>query len=130
MGRSSGLLEPIRNSMSDRTSVSPSMAWALGALFSFVGIVPILQVLGYLPVGDGPHWLMVCVGVMFIAGGLAIAVQYGLQQRGPVLAVVQYLLSLTITGTMTITAGWVAFAPGERRFRTNVPFLPPAASEW
>src|SRR5262249_47182497 len=116
--------------MSDRTSVSPGMAWALGGVFCAVGLVPILQVLGYLPVADGSHWLMVCVGAMFIAGGLAIVVQYGVQQRGPLLALLQYVLVLIVTGMMTVAAAWVAFAPGERRFRTNVPFLPPVAAEW
>jgi hypothetical protein len=38
-------------------------------------------------------------------------------------------LALIITGVMTAVFGWVAFAPGERRFSTNIPFLPPRAVE-
>ena len=41
----------------------------------------------------------------------------------------QYILALIITALMAAVVAWVAFAPGERRFTINVPFLPPAAVE-
>src|SRR5690242_14903115 len=112
--------------MANQSAVSPGMAWAIGALFGVVGTVPFLQEGGWLPVpmgAEGSRWLLVCAGALFLAGWLAIVMQYGLQRRTYARAVLQYFLFLVITGSMTALAGWVAFGSGERRFRTNVPFL-------
>jgi hypothetical protein len=107
------------------------MAWALAIVFGVVGAVPLLQEAGWLPSSvnaEDPRWVLVCVGSVFIAGGLAIANQYGFQRRTYGLALLQYVLSLVITGAMTALAAWIAFGSGERRFRTNLPFLSPQVS--
>src|SRR5262249_45052415 len=81
---------------------------------------------------DGSRWLMLGVGALFIAGGAAVVVSYGFPHCAGAphaLAVAQYVLALIITALMTAVAGWVAFAPGERRFTINVPFLPLEAVE-
>jgi hypothetical protein len=109
------------------------MAWAVGFVCLAVGLTPILQVAGFFPIApDSSHWVMVGVGTLFIAGGAAVVVGYGFSRGADAsraLAVAQYVLALIITALMTAVAGWVAFAPGERRFTTNVPFLPPGAVE-
>lgn len=105
----------------------------MGFVCLAVGLTPILQVAGFFPIApDSSRWLMVGVGALFIAGGAALVAGYGFR-RGPgtsrALACAQYVLALIITGLMTAVAGWVAFAPGERRFMTNIPFLPPRVAE-
>jgi hypothetical protein len=119
--------------MDDRSSMSPGMAWALGFVCLAVGLTPILQVAGFFPIPPGSsRWVMVGVGTLFIAGGAAVVTGYGFP-RGEgaprALIMAQYVLALIITALMTAVAGWVAFAPGERRFTINVPFLPPGAVE-
>ena len=113
--------------------MSPGMAWALGFVCLIVGLTPILQVAGFFPIApDSSRWVMVGVGTLFIAGGAAVVVGYGFPRGAGarhVLAVAQYILALIITALMTAVAAWVAFAPGERRFTMNVPFLPPGAVE-
>jgi len=105
----------------------------MGFVCLAVGLTPILQVAGFFPIApDSSHWLMLGVGALFIAGGAALVVGYGFQRRpgtSRALACTQYVLALIITCVMTAVAGWVAFAPGERRFSTNIPFLPPRAVE-
>jgi hypothetical protein len=109
------------------------MAWAMGFVCLVVGLTPILQVGGVLPIAPGSsRWLMVGVGALFIAGGVSVVARYGLPPRDRDsywLAWLQYGLALIITALMTATAAWIAFAPGERRFGINVPFLPRAAVE-
>jgi len=106
------------------------MAWAMGFVCLAVGLTPILQVGGFLPIApDSSRWIMVGVGGLFIAGGASLVVGYGLprgDRPGRLLAWVQYALALIITGLMAATTAWIAFAPGERRFGTNAPFLPGA----
>jgi len=113
--------------------MSTGMAWALGFVCLAVGLTPILQVTGFFPKApDGSGWVMVAVGTLFIAGGAALVVGYGLPRGAGArraFAATQYVLALIITALMTAVAGWVAFAPGERRFVINVPFLPSAAVE-
>jgi hypothetical protein len=107
--------------------MSPGMAWVLGLVCLAVGLTPILQVAGVFPIApDSSSWTMVCVGVLFLAGGLAVIAGYGVPARGGSqwLRIVQYLLSLVITGTFAATTAGVAFGPGERRFGVNLPFLP------
>src|SRR5262249_18168931 len=113
--------------------MSPGMAWTMGFVCLAVGLTPVLQVVGFFPIApDSSRWLMLGVGALFIAGGAAVVGGYGLP-RGPggsrALARGQYVLALILACLMTAVAGWVAFAPGERRFMTNIPFLPPRAVE-
>ena len=113
--------------------MSPGMAWALGFVCLAVGLTPILQVAGFFPIApNSSRWVMVVAGTLFIAGGAAVVVGYGFPRGAGArhaLAVAQYFLALIITALMAAVAGWVAFAPGERRFTINVPFLPPRAVE-
>ena len=105
----------------------------MGFVCLAVGLTPILQVAGFFPIApDSSPWLMLGVGALFIAGGAAVVVGYGFPRGSHTpraLAFAQYVLALIITGLMTAGAGWVAFAPGERRFAVNTPFLPPRAVE-
>ena len=105
----------------------------MGFVCLAVGLTPILQVAGVLPIApDSSGWMMVGVGGLFIAGGASLVAGYGLPRTDrprPLLAWLQYALALIVTGLMAATTGWVAFAPGERRFGTNVPFLPGAVVE-
>jgi hypothetical protein len=85
-------------------------------------------VAGVFPIApDSSRWLTLGVGALFIAGGAAVVVGYGFPRRAGTpraLALAQYVLALIITGLMTAVTGWVAFAPGERQFAANIPFLP------
>ena len=111
--------------------MSPGMAWAMGAVCLAVGLTPILQVAGVFPIApDSSRWPMLGAGALFISGGAAVVVGYGFPRRpgtSRAFASAQYVLALIITCLMTALFGWVAFAPGERRFSTNIPFLPPRA---
>jgi len=113
--------------------MSPGMTWTLGFVCLAVGLTPILQVAGVFPIApDASRWLMLAVGALFIAGGAAVVVGYGFPRRAGTaraLAFARYVLALIITGLMTALTGWVAFAPGERQFAVNIPFLPPRAVE-
>src|SRR5581483_879666 len=124
--------------MGGRTTLTPRQAWFCGLATIVLGVVPIVHVTrwGTKP-PDAPAWVVDCAGLAFVAAGMAIIAGYAMPDRrreGAVTgsarlqpSVFQYLLSLVITGAMTIIAGWIAFGPGERRFSTNIPFLPPAA---
>ncbi len=68
-----------------------------------------------------------CAGLVFVLGGLALIVGYGLAAgAGPDgdmapgtpfgVRVVQYLLGLGITVSLALVATWVAFGPGPRKF--------------
>jgi hypothetical protein len=120
--------------MDDRSSMSPGMAWAMALVCLAVGLTPILQVAGFLPIAhDSSRWLMVGVGGLFIAGGASLVAGYGMprgDRPSRLLAWIQYALALIVTALMATSTAWVAFAPGERRFGTNVPFLSGAVIEF
>src|SRR5690349_12887865 len=116
--------------MADRTTLTPRQAWFWGLAMIAGGIIPIVHVTrwGTKP-PDAPAWVVDCAGLAFVAAGMAIVAGYAMPDRRGARAVrvLQYLSSLVITGAMTIIAAWIAFGPGDRRFTTNIPFLPPAA---
>ena len=123
------------------TPLSPGAARVVGTLTVLVGMAPILIGLGVLVPARAdpdasPPWVLVCVGLMFVAAGLAVALAYGI--RGgigpdgdlpagtpPSFRAANLLLGLTILGLMTAVFGWVAVGSGPRRFSMtlSVPFL-------
>jgi len=133
---------------SPTTPLSPTAAWVVGLLCAPPGLAPILVALGVLLPADAdpdmaPPWVLVCVGLMFVAAGLAIAVGYGvgggITPEGDLPAAtplairsVSLALGLVILGLMTTVFGWIAFAPGARHFSAAVslPFLPAAVTRW
>jgi len=84
---------------------------------------------------QGPHWLMLCVGLAFFLAGIAIAVQTAghanaktgdLPAEAPSwMAIVQYLIGFTICCCLGAIASWVAFGPGERHFSGTFAFANP-----
>ena len=107
--------------------MTPGAAWFWGLLCVAVGSVPILQLAGYLPAPpDPPFFVFGCVGLVFGGGGVAVILQYGLANSAAsrLAQILQYALSLVVTGAMTSIVGWIAFGPGERRFTFNLPFIP------
>lgn len=114
--------------MAEQTSLTPRAAWFWGFVCLIAGLIPILQIAGYVPIPpNAPFGIFIAVGLVFLGGGVAVILQYGLPATGTswLAQTVQYVLSLVVTGAMTAIAAWIAFAPGERRFTFNLPFVPP-----
>lgn len=114
-----------------RTQLSPGGAIAIGLACGGMGTFCILMALGVF--GDSglsegtPPWVGVCAGLVFVLGGLAVIVGYGIAGgAGPdgdlvpgtpfVVRLVQTLLGLGITVLLALIATWVAFGPGARHF--------------
>ncbi len=125
--------------MDSSNQLSHGGAWLMGALFVACGVMPLLVAVGVIPRGsdDAPPWVIAAAGAVFICGGLAIVVDYGLAdgmgpdgdlKEGTPLAVrvANFVLGLAIIGLMTAVAGWIGFGPGHREFTSTLtlPFLP------
>jgi hypothetical protein len=125
--------------MADRNQLSRRGAFAMAAVFIASGVVPILVGLGVMrPSGDlPPAWVAVAAGLVFMCGGLAVAVDYGIAHGiGPdgdfppdtpfAIRLANFLLGSAIVGLLTGIFGWVAFGPGPRTFSStlSLPFLP------
>jgi len=113
----------------------------MGTLFIMCGIMPIL--LGLHAIDPGPtggtpppDWVALAAGLVFVGGGLAIVLDYGLAGgTGPDgnlvpgtpfwIRVANYLLGLAIIGLMAAMFGWVAFGKGPRAFSSSIslPFM-------
>ena len=130
--------------MDDRNQLSPGAAIVIGVLLGAMGTVVILIALGTFgdnQLTDGtPPWVGVAAGAMFVLGGLAMIVGYGVAggvapdgdlPRGTPVSVrlVQSALGLGITATLASIASWVAFGSGARHFSGSVPFVSGAVNE-
>jgi len=119
--------------------LSPGGAIAMGLTFAAAGIYPVLIGAGVLPRGpdDAPGWVAAAAGALFMCGGLAVAIDYGIAGGiGPdgdfkpgtptAFRVINLLLGLAIIGLMSAISGWIAFGPGPRHFTSTLtlPFLP------
>jgi hypothetical protein len=91
-----------------------------------MGVVVVLLALRPDAPLEASRWVVVLTGLTFVLGGAAIIVGYGLAGASadgqlppgtPVaVRVIQLALGLGLLATMTVVAGWIAFAPGEQKF--------------
>jgi hypothetical protein len=110
--------------------LSPAAAVAIGLALSTLGLFAIalsLGIPGPLSSIDTPPWVGVCIGLVFLLGGLALIVGYavagGVGPDGdlpagtpPIVRAVQYVLGLGILIALGMIGSWVAFGPGPRQF--------------
>jgi hypothetical protein len=129
--------------MDDTSQLSPGGAVAMGTLFIASGLFPILMSLGILPSSGGegtPSWVGTCAGLMFIAAGVSVIIDYGIAGGvGPDgdlkpgtpfgIRVANLVLGLAIIGMMSAVFGWVAFGPGPRTFSSTLS-LPFMTKQW
>ena len=126
----------------DQNQLSPRGAVLMGLAFLAAGVMPILISLGVVPgaLTEGtPAWVGMCAGLMFVACGLAVMLDYGLAGVGPdgdlkpgtpfAIRLANLTIGLTIVGLMTAISGWVAFGPGPRAFSSSLS-LPFYAKRW
>jgi hypothetical protein len=112
----------------------------MGLVFVACGVMPILIGLGIVsPQSTDPQtpgWVPICAGLAFVAGGLAIIVDYAIAGGvGPdgdlvpgtpfAIRVANFVLGMTIVGCLLAVFGWVGFGSGPRRFSSTIslPFL-------
>ena len=127
-----------------RTQLSPGAAIAIGVFMGAMGILVMLIALGTFSerhLSDGtPPWVAIVAGMMFVMGGLAMIVGYGIAggvapdgslPLGTPLTVciVQNALGLGIAAMLALIASWVAFGPGVRHFTGTAPFISGAVKE-
>lgn len=118
-----------------QSSLGRSLAVTFGLLCVALGVTPVLQAAGLIAAASNSSpWTTISAGLIFLAGGAVIIVDYALAPsevggRSRIVPVLQYLLSLVVTGAVAIVAAWIALGPGERGFAVAVPLLPAAASE-
>lgn len=118
-----------------RNQLSPGGAIAIGLVFGAAGTFILLLGLGVITpapsADDAPAWVTVCAGLLFVQGGLALIVGYGIARGvGPdgdlapgtplAVRVVQWLLALGITASLGAIVTWVAFGPGTRHFSGSI----------
>ena len=108
-----------------------------------IGIFIGLSSLGIIPSrgAASEQTLGLAVGSAFVLGGLAVIFRMagaaisnssgsGVQRtRAKWVERIQFLLFLGIMASLAVTQSWIAFGPGERHFRSSIPFLPSWASE-
>ena len=130
--------------MAARTQLSPGGAIAIGLFMGAMGTLVVLIALGAFGEGrlsDGtPTWVGVVAGLVFVVGGLAMIVGYGIAggvgpdgglPPGTPLAVhiVQGALGIGIASMLGAIASWVAFGPGVRHFSGTGLFFGEAVNE-
>jgi len=121
--------------------LSPRAAWVVGVFCVLASLPANLVGFGvWTPANadpDVPGWVLACAGLMFVAAGIAIVLDYGIAGGiapdgdlvpGTPMAirVATLVLGMTIVGLLIAVCGWVAFGSGHRAFSTtiSVPFLP------
>jgi|SRR5215472_3874560 len=109
---------------------SPKSNIAYGLLAAGIGLFYVLYSLGIFgPVahrnGDAPGWLGLAAGLIFLLGGLAVAIQTLAKRSSgdgamvaapPWLKLINHVMAFTIVGLLAVVASWVAFGPGQRHF--------------
>lgn len=124
--------------MDQRVQPTHRSTIAIGAVFAAAGGYFTLVGLGVLPIPGGPRnlhgplWIVLCVGLAFLLGGLAVLLQAvgkaapdgSLPASAPRwLHVAQYVLMLAIFACFAAIGTWVAFGGGPRSFRVSIPFI-------
>jgi hypothetical protein len=106
---------------------------AIGAVCAAGGVYFVLVGLGLAPPPskiNGPLWLAICVGLVFLAGGVMVAVRgwlgvadaQDLPDDAPrVLIAAQWLAVVAACAGLAVAATWVAFGGGERQFVLPLP---------
>jgi hypothetical protein len=121
--------------------LSPRQSVAMGALFIFCGLIPILMATGVIT-PDGPTngpppptWVPFCAGLMFVIAGVLVMIDFGLARPGPdgqlppdtplPIQIASLVLALFLIALFAAVVGWVAFGPGPRAFTTtlSMPFF-------
>jgi hypothetical protein len=109
-----------------RNDEKTPLVWGLLALA--IGVFIVLQALGVVPTSsmNAPVWVGVLGGLVFVLGGLAIALQSvggasaatgELPASAPGwMRVAQYIGVLLIFAAFAMIGSWIAFWPGERAF--------------
>ena len=89
----------------------------LGLSVVAMGMLPVLASLEFGPIGsagiNGPAWLGVVAGGVFIAGGLAIV-------SGPSMPLLTHLFAIGIVGGLAVIGNWIAFGVGERTCQGSI----------
>ena len=107
---------------------------AIGALAGGGGFYFALVGLGLTPSPsriNGPDWLALAAGLVFLAAGTSVLVrgwlavpdrQSNLPADAPAAAVaIQWLAALVIIVSLASIGTWIAFGSGDREFATNLP---------
>jgi hypothetical protein len=112
---------------------SPREAIGIGAICAAIGVYFILVSLGVLPIPGGeknlhgPLWILFCVGLVFLLGGLGVlapaAATGEVRNDGELpagspqwLRVAQYLLGLALFASFALIGTWIAIGGGTRSF--------------
>jgi hypothetical protein len=116
-------------------------AIACGLFALALGLFIVLSAFGIIPSRgstDGERWIGVIAGLAFVFGGLAVVIQTcakatsagDLPSTAPIwVRATLHLLSLAVIVSLGAIGTWVAFGPGERKFSSSIPFLPPWLNE-
>ena len=107
---------------------------AMGLLFLAAGVMPLLAVLGVLPVSHdtsdpSPSWMGWVIGLMFVGAGLYIIQTAftgddpsGDTAAGRFALGFRELLAFFIIAGFAATFSWIAFGPGPRHFSASIGF--------
>jgi hypothetical protein len=130
--------------VADRSQLSPGGAIAIGLFLGAMGTLVMLLGLGTFGdrhLTDGtPPWVGVMAGLVFVLGGLAMIVGYGVAGGAapdgdlppgtprPV-RLVQAALGVGITALLASIASWIAFGSGARHFSGSGLFISGAVNE-
>src|SRR5262249_42336390 len=119
-----------------RQQLGPRAAWALGLGLMLAGAgIAAIAIWSDEDRVQAPRWVAVAAGAAFALGGAAIIKGYardqGAERPDDVWGL---LLGGLLTTCLAVIPAWVAFGPGERRFRVSGPlplgWLSPRAGEW
>lgn len=111
----------------------------LGGLFFVLMGLGVIQADPEPAGNEGPRWLVVCAGLVFVLGGAALINGYlfgkGVNPDGSFktdtsekVKSIQNTLGLGIIGIMLSISGWISFGPGERKCSGELPFGNPELS--
>jgi hypothetical protein len=105
----------------------------IGAVCAAGGAYFVLAGLGLAPPPsriNGPLWLSICIGLVFLAGGVLVGVRgwlgvpdtADLPQDAPrALIAAQWIAVVAACAGLALAASWVAFGDGERQFVLPLP---------
>ena len=105
----------------------------IGAVCAAGGLYFVLVGFGLAPPPsriNGPLWLAICVGLVFLAGGVMVAVRgwlavpdsADLPADAPrALIAAQWIAVVAACASLAVAATWVAFGDGERQFVLPLP---------
>ncbi len=106
--------------MADKDKLSPAGRWIFGLLFVAAGLFPALATfdIGPLRAADinGPPWLGLAAGGVFIAAGMAVL-------AGDALPMLKTVFALLVLAGLAAMGNWIAFGAGERVCAGTTTFL-------